>query len=85
VISHSQMAFIKGRLIHKGALALYEIKSKKKSTLILKLHFEKAYDRVSWPFLREVLTRKVFKSRFIHRIMQLVCGGKTAICINGKV
>jgi hypothetical protein len=41
-------------LIHDGALAFHEIvhelKLKKTRAVILKLDFEKAYDRVSWTF-----------------------------------
>ena len=48
-------------------------------------NFEKAYGRVSWHFLREVLHRKGFASRVIHHLMQLVSGGQTAISINGEV
>jgi hypothetical protein len=51
VISPTQTAFIKGRLIHDGALALHEILDEIKFTgqraVILKVDFEKAYDRVS--------------------------------------
>jgi hypothetical protein len=89
VISTSQTAFIKGRLIHEGALALHEIvhelKVKKTRAVILKLDFEKAYDRVSWAFLRDVLIRKGFESGVVHRLMQLVTGGQTAISINGEI
>jgi mannosylglycoprotein endo-beta-mannosidase len=89
VISTSQSAFIKGRLIHEGALALHEIvhelKIKKTRAVILKLDFEKAYDRVSWAFLRDVLVCKGFESGVVHRLMQLVTGGQTAISINGKL
>jgi hypothetical protein len=89
VISTSQSAFIKGRLIHEGALALHEIvhelKIKKTRAVILKLDFEKAYDRVSWAFLRDVLVCKGFESGVVHRLMQLVTGGQTAISINGEV
>ena len=60
LISPSQTAFLKGRLIHDGALALHEIKRKNQTAVILKLDFEKAYDRVSWSFLQEVLTKKGF-------------------------
>jgi hypothetical protein len=70
-------------------LALHEIihklKSKKLSAILLKLDFEKAHDRVNWQFLREVLLRKGFDPAYVHRIMQLVSGGQTAISINGEV
>jgi hypothetical protein len=89
VISLSQTAFIKGRLIHDGPLALHEIihelKVKKTEAVLLKLDFEKAYDRVNWQFLREVLIRKGFDAAYVHRMMQLVSGGQTAIAINGEV
>ena len=37
---------------------------------------------MNWEFIREVLTWKGFESGFIHRIMQLVSGGQTAVSIN---
>jgi hypothetical protein len=73
IISSSQSAFIKGRHIHDGALALHEIvhelRVKKTKGVILKLDFEKAYDRVSWAFLRDVLVCKGFESGVVHRLM----------------
>jgi hypothetical protein len=89
VISQAQTAFIKGRFIQDGPLALHEIihelKTKKLPAVLPKLDFEKAYDRVNWPFLQEVLLRKGFDPGYVHRIMQLVTGGQTAISINGEV
>jgi hypothetical protein len=89
VISFSQTAFIKGRLIRDGPLALHEIihelKVKKMEVVLLKLDFEKAYDSVNWQFLREVLIKKGFDAAYVHRVMQLVSGGQTAISINGEV
>jgi hypothetical protein len=74
VISPSQTAFIKGRFIQDGPLALHEIihelKSKNLPAILLKLDFEKAYDRVNWQFLREVLLRKGFDPAYVHIIMQ---------------
>ena len=89
VISQTQTAFLKGRFILDGALALlevvHELKSKKLGGILLKLDFEKAYDRVNWSFLIEVLRRKGFDAGYIHKIQQLVSGGQTAISINGEV
>jgi hypothetical protein len=48
------------------------------------LDFEKAYDRVNWVFFTKVLRAKGFDSGAVHRIMQLVTGGQTAISINGE-
>jgi hypothetical protein len=88
-ISMAQTAFIKGRCLLDGALALHEIidelKVSNHKAIILKLDFEKAYDRVSWDFLRTVLLRKGFEAGVVHRLMQLVTGGQTAISINGEV
>jgi hypothetical protein len=77
-IDRSQTAFIKGRSLHEGVLALHEIahelRTKDLQGLLLKLDFEKAYDRVSWDFLREVLLRKGFSALVVHRLLQLVSG-----------
>ena len=78
-LSPTQSAFVKGCFILDGVLCLHEIihdihKSGSKA-VILKLDFEKAYDSVSWGFLKQVLLAKGFDSGMVHRIMQLVMGG----------
>ena len=64
---------------------MHDLKIRKSKAVILKLYFEKAYYSVSWPFLRRVLLAKEFDGSFVHRIMQLVSGGHTAISVNGQV
>ncbi|XP_071678461.1 uncharacterized protein [Lolium perenne] len=70
VIDRCQTAFIKGRCLHEGALALHEIVHelhvRKQKGLLLKLDFEKAYDRVDWDFLQEILLRKGFSAMMVH-------------------
>ena len=88
-LSPTQSTFVKGRFILDGVLCLHEIihdihKSGSKA-VILKLDFEKAYDSVSWGFLKQVLLAKGFDSGVVHRIMQLVMGGHTAINVNGHI
>lgn len=89
VIHKSQSAFLKGRNILEGLVALqeivHELKKNKKAAILLKLDFEKAYNRVNWECIREVLLRKGFESGFAHRLMQLVSGGQTAVSINKEV
>ncbi|XP_051221392.1 uncharacterized protein [Lolium perenne] len=89
VIDRCQSAFIRGRCLHEGALALHEIVHelhvRKQKGLLLKLDFEKAYDRVNWDFLQEILLRKGFSAMMVHRLMQLVRGGQTAINVNGEI
>jgi hypothetical protein len=64
VTKSSQSAFLSGRYILEGVVVLHEtiheLKRKKQKGLILKLDFEKAYDKVTWDFLQQVLRMKGF-------------------------
>jgi hypothetical protein len=63
VISENQTAFIPGRYILEGVIilheTLHELRVKKMQGVILKLDFEKAYDKVRWSFMIEVLRKKI--------------------------
>jgi hypothetical protein len=89
MISFAQTTFIKGSQILDGALALHEILDElhvyHQPAIILKLNFEKAYDRVNWAFLCTVLTQKGYESGNIHWLMHLVSSSQISICINGEV
>ena len=64
VVQPSQPAFMSGRHILKGVVVLHEtlheIHSKKLDGVIFKVDFEKAYDKVKWPFLQQAMRMKGF-------------------------
>ena len=64
MISNFQTAFIPDRNILDGIVILHEtlhsLEMQKEEGIILKLDFEKAYGRVSWTFLEEVLVTRNF-------------------------
>lgn len=59
IINRCQSGFIKNRNIMDGVMALHEIlhdtRVKKKDGPVLKLDFEKAYDKINWKFLFKCL------------------------------
>jgi hypothetical protein len=64
LISETQTAFIPGRYILEGVVILHEVLHELRVNnlrgIILKLDFEKAYDKVQWGFVMEVLRGKTF-------------------------
>jgi hypothetical protein len=89
IICVSQNAFIKGRNIMDGVLSLHEIlhetKRKNKNGVILKLDFEKAYDKISWSFLFESMKQRGFCDTWCNWIQQVVCSGTLSVKINDTV
>jgi hypothetical protein len=68
IIRPSQIAFLPGRYILEGVVILHEtiheLRRKKQKGLYLKLYFEKAYDKVNWNFLQQVLRLKGFSEKW---------------------
>jgi hypothetical protein len=64
VIQSTQTTFLPGRNIMEGVIVLHEtiheLHRKKQNGVIFKIDFEKAYDKVKWPFVRKVLEMKDF-------------------------
>ena len=79
IIGENQTGFIKGRNILEGVLVLHEVlhelRRSKKQGLVLKIDFEKAYDRVNWNFLEQVMKGKGFPVQWITWVMSTVRGG----------
>lgn len=88
IINENQTGFIKGRNILEGVIVLHEVlhelRASKKKGLILKIDFEKAYDRVNWKFLEQVMIGKGFPEQWIAWVMSIIKGGKVCVNANGE-
>ncbi|KAL5581072.1 hypothetical protein UlMin_013514 [Ulmus minor] len=90
VILEEQSAFIPGRLILDNAIIGFEClhaikrkRSKKRGYLALKLDMAKAFDRVEWSFVQEIMTKLGFSEVWIRKIMACVTSVSYSFLING--
>ncbi|GAU49947.1 hypothetical protein TSUD_408420 [Trifolium subterraneum] len=83
LISPNQSAFIKGRQLVDGVVAVNEIidfaRKSKRSCLIFKVDFEKAYDSVSWSYLDYMLVRFGFGAKWRSWIRTCVFSGNLSV------
>jgi mannosylglycoprotein endo-beta-mannosidase len=89
VVRPTQPAFMEGRYILDGVVTLHEtiqeMHWKKLNGVILKIDFEKAYDKVKWSFLQQTLRTKGFSDEWRALINNFVFGGSVAIKVNDDV
>jgi hypothetical protein len=83
VVSPTQTAFMHGRNILEGVVILHEtiheLHRKRLSGVIIKIDFEKAYDRVKWPFLFQTLRMKGFAPKWISWVRSFIMGGSVVV------
>ncbi|XP_060972601.1 uncharacterized protein LOC133038457 [Cannabis sativa] len=91
IIAPFQSAFLPGRWIAESSLLTQEIvnvikkKKGKGGLMALKMDMNKAYDRLEWSFLKEVLMRFGFNSHvFVKIIMSCVSTVSYSILLNGR-
>ncbi|XP_013739997.1 uncharacterized protein LOC106442922 [Brassica napus] len=90
LISVHQSAFVPGRAISDNVLITHEIlhflrtsAARQRCTMAVKTDMSKAYDRIEWDFIREVLERFGFDSVWVSWIMECVSSVSYTFLING--
>ena len=89
LVSPLQAAFIPGRkgldnmIIAQEILHFMEKKKGRVGTMALKIDLEKAFDRLEWSFLREVLVHFNFPSNLIAIIMDCISSTFVSVLFNG--
>lgn len=90
LISDHQSAFVKGRSISDNVLITHEILhylqhsgAKVRCSMAIKTDMSKAYDRIEWEFLQNVLIRFGFHEQWIMWIMTCVSSVSYSYLING--
>ncbi|XP_060972639.1 uncharacterized protein LOC133038488 [Cannabis sativa] len=91
IISPAQTTFVKGRLIAENTAVAKEIvhsmrkKRGKKGFMMIKLDMEKAYDKMSWNFILEVLEIMKFDITFIRWVKLCIEVQRMGLLLNGTV
>jgi hypothetical protein len=92
VVSEEQSAFVPGRLITDNALIAFECthyirqeKDPDRSFCAYKLDLSKAYDRVDWRFLEQVMQRMGFANQWVKWIMACVTSVRYCVNLNGTL
>ena len=64
---------------------LNSLHSGKKSGIMFKVDFKKAYAKIKWPFIYHMLKMKGFYDIFCDWIMRTVIGSKVGIKVNNSI
>ncbi|KAL6586072.1 hypothetical protein OROMI_002716 [Orobanche minor] len=86
-INSAQSGFIKGRNITDNILTAHEVThdiSQSMTNTIIKLDMEKAYDRINWNFIFQVMTRFGFSVVWVNFIKSCSSNCWFSILVNGQ-
>ncbi|XP_060210954.1 uncharacterized protein LOC132637966 [Lycium barbarum] len=89
LISQNQSGFVKGRAIGENVLLaqelIHDIKNNNKGgNVVFKIDMNKAYDKISWKFICDVMRKMGFTETWIHIIWILLTNMWYSVMINGK-
>ena len=89
IISENQSAFVPGRAISDNVLITHEVLhylkvsgATKHCTMAVKSDISKAYDRLEWSFIREVLERMGFHHTWVNWMLQCISTVSYSFLIN---
>jgi len=86
-ITEEQFGFLEGRQIHEAIgvaqEGLHSLKMRNMKGAVLKIDLSKAYDKVSWIYLRLLLTHLGFGVDFIRWVMSCITTVSFFVLING--
>ncbi|XP_058076430.1 uncharacterized protein LOC131225018 [Magnolia sinica] len=90
LISQEQGAFIKGWAISENIALSQELfrvinRKTRGGNVVLKLDMKKVYDKVDWAFLKQVLTRFGFSSKWVNIVENCWASCWFSVLINGEV
>ena len=90
IISPTQSTFIPNRLITDNVIIGYEClhkirhsKGRRNGLVALKLDISKAYDRVEWSFLDQIMEKFGFSNKWRSLIMSCITTAQFSVIING--
>eukprot|EP00253_Pinus_taeda_P033434 PITA_33434 len=88
LVSEEKTRYVEGRQILNNIIQAHEVvhslKSNKQAGMIIQLDLEKAYDKISWAYIREVLIAYGFDHNYIRWVMALVTTSIFSILLNGS-
>eukprot|EP00253_Pinus_taeda_P020669 PITA_20669 len=86
-ISPEQSGYVEGRQITDGIILSHEIihflMHSKKPGMLLKIDLSKAFDSISWDYIKKILSAFGFANAWIRWIMSMISSSFFSILING--
>lgn len=90
IVSESQSAFIKGRVIFDNIILSHElVKSYGRKGVsprcMLKIDLQKAYDSLEWPFVKYLMLELGFPYKFVNWVMACITTASYTFNVNGDL